>query len=138
MAQFPQVAIDFAAFGLPAPQKILSKSQRLAFTFSGDVTPPVIADFLPVPGSPVARKQPITFDVTDADGFGRVMVLAKQASFEYVVHDGDAFLLGFAGSSTRLAIAGGWAYSIVPDSGWDVAPTIRIYAVDAKGNETPG
>jgi len=137
MAQFPQALGWTAADAAIAPQRIESLAQRLAFTFSGDTAPPLIANFLPVPGSAIARKQPITFDVTDANGFGRIMVLAKQSSFEYVIHDGDAFLLGFAIDSTRIAIASGFAYSVVPDSGWEVAPTIRIFAVDAAGNETP-
>lgn len=137
MAQFAQALGFTPAEALPSSQRILPHAQRSAFTFSGDTTPPLIANLLPVPGSEVARSQALTFDVTDADGFGRVIVSVKQGAFEFMVHDGDDFLQGFAVDSTRLVIAGGWSYSVIPDSGWDIAPTIRIFAVDAVGNETP-
>ena len=137
MAQFDQVLGWTPADAANAPQTVNPHPSRLAFTFSSDTTPPLIANLLPVPGAEVGRNEPITFDVTDADGFGRIMVIVKQGLFEFLVHDGDSFVQGFTVNSTRLPISNGYAYSVVPDSGWDIAPTVRIFAVDAAGNETP-
>lgn len=93
------------------------------------VSPPTIEEL--APGSP------LVFDVTDNIGLRRVFVGVRLPlrGAEDVVHQGDRFAAGYAASSTRVAISGGWRYSVVRAGGWPENPTLDVYAIDTGGTE---
>lgn len=99
-------------------------------------SPPTIGSFTPASSSSITRTGTVQFDVTDADGFSAIVVVAQLASgLNEVVHDGSAFRGPFAGSSTRTPITGGYRYVISYDSpGWPTSSVLfRIQAVDVYG-----
>jgi len=128
----PEVVENFYGGGrnLNKPGGIL----RLGIT-GGDTTPPVIDNFDPVVGTPLARNASVRFDVTDEISLRRVIVLATLGGETYVVHDGFAFRGDFSNLSTRSAIANGWRYTVKRNGGWVDAPTFEVCAIDTSGNE---
>lgn len=104
----------------------------------GDVTPPVVSAFDPAPGAQIQRTAPIEFDVTDDSGsFARIFVVAlfKATGAQEVVHDGDAFVGFYTATSSRVPITNGFRYTVARFGGWPAAPTIRVFPIDAAGNE---
>lgn len=102
---------------------------------SGDSTAPVIGNFDPPVGTPLARSQLVTFDVTDETLLVRCVVIVELAGEVYVVHDGDRFCGSFTNYSSRSAISGGFHYSVRPNGGWTHAPRFEVLAFDTGGNE---
>jgi hypothetical protein len=103
-----------------------------------DTSVPVVGNFNPAPGTPVARTGPISFEVTDDSGdFRRIFVVAyfPATGVTEVVHDGDGFRGHYAAGSSRTMIAGGFRYTLLRTSGWPGAPTIQTFAIDRAGNE---
>lgn len=103
-----------------------------------DTTAPIVSNFDPAPGTPIARTAAVSFDVTDESGdFRRIFVVAfyPTTGMTEVVHDGDAFRGHYAASSSRTMIAGGFRYSVLRTGGWPGAPTIQTFAIDRAGNE---
>lgn len=101
-----------------------------------DITPPVISNVSPAPGSNITQTTTISFDATDNVGFRRLMVLAEYPDGSYeVVHDGDAFSQMFSSQSTMVIIPNGYHYSLGRTIYWPGSPIIRIFAIDASGNE---
>jgi len=100
-----------------------------------DSTPPTIGSYNPTPGTPIHTYRPIAFTVTDNGDLRRVMVIVSYASGAVdVAHDGDAFRGLYFGS--RVAVAGGWRYTVARGGGWPAAPTFEVRAIDTAGNET--
>lgn len=99
--------------------------------------PPVLGNILPIVGTPIAKDQAVTFDVTDTGNMRRIIVTVTQSDtgVAEVVHDGDGFRGYYAVLAGRTAIAGGWHYSVRRSGGWTGAPTFRVYAFDVTGNE---
>jgi hypothetical protein len=103
-----------------------------------DSVAPVVGGVTPAPGTPISATTPVSFEVTDDQGaFRRVLVGVELSGVVELVHDGDAFLGNYAGGgSTRNPIAGGFAYTILRDGGgWPSSPTVRVWAIDLRGNE---
>ena len=101
-----------------------------------DVTPPVVANQSPAPGTAIAADNPITFEVTDDSGaFARVIVSVTIAGVTEVVHDGTQFRGYYSSSSSRSMISGGWSYTVLRTGGWPSAPTFEVFAIDSSGNE---
>lgn len=106
-----------------------------------DSTPPQITNLTPAAGSSLDANEPITLDVTDETGFGRVAILASFSDgiggeIVEVVHDGDAFRGNYLGViNLRTNITDGFRFTILRDGGWTAAPTFEFLAVDAGGNE---
>jgi hypothetical protein len=103
-----------------------------------DASVPVVGNFNPAPGTPIARTGPISFEVTDDSGdFRRIFVVAffPATGVTEVVHDGDGFRGHYAAGSSRTMIAGGFRYTLLRTSGWAGAPTIQTFAIDRAGNE---
>lgn len=98
-----------------------------------DVSPPTVSNFIPEPGTPLALLQAISFDVTDNEGFGRVLVMAKFRGVAELVHDSATFAPGYSGS--MVPIVGGQRFTIRRTRGWSSPPTISVYAIDHNGNE---
>jgi len=103
----------------------------------GDVTPPVVTHFDPVPGTPINATTPLSFRVTDNSGVLRRALLVVQflgRGIVEVVHDGDHFSGNYLG--TRAAIADGYQFSgVLRVGGWPSTPTLRAYVTDVAGNE---
>lgn len=98
-------------------------------------TPPSIANFVPEAGTQIIANGPIQFEVTDAEGLSRIVVLASFADGTYdVVHDGDVFSPKYA-ASTKTPVSGGFLYVLAPTIRWIGNPTIRIIATDVAGSE---
>lgn len=97
-------------------------------------TPPVVSNVSPAPGA-IASAEPVTFDVTDANGLRRVLVTAAFAGLptEELVYDGT-FRQLYA-QSTTTAITDGLRFSLVRHPGWPSAPTITVYPFDTRGAE---
>jgi len=102
-----------------------------------DATPPTIDNFSPAVGTPIERNTPISFDVTDASGLQRVMVLVQLRGDLVCVHDGERFRGNFTNYSSRVSIADGWRYTVRPNGGWTSAPSFELLAYDTDGNEAP-
>lgn len=97
-------------------------------------TPPVVSNVSPAPGA-IASTEPVTFDVTDANGLRRVLIAAAFAGLptEELVYDGT-FRQLYA-QSTTTPIADGLRFSLVRHPGWPSAPTITVYPFDTRGAE---
>lgn len=103
-----------------------------------DLTPPELTDISPTPGTGMAATTPVTFNVTDAGGGLRRVLLVASFSFSEapeLVHDGATFTPPYASHSTRTPVAGGYAYSLLRKGGWPSAFTLTPFAVDTAGNE---
>lgn len=103
-----------------------------------DDSPPVVGNFNPTPGTPLARMAPVSFDVTDDSGELRLIFIVAffpSTGVTEVVHDGAGFRGFYAASSSRVMIAGGFRYTVLRSGGWLAAPTIQTFALDRAGNE---
>lgn len=101
-----------------------------------DTTPPVVGNFVPTPGTPLARQDSISFDVTDASPIKVLIVGARFADGTYeIIHDGVDFAPRYAGFSSRVAISGGFHFDVRRRLGWLSGPTIIVWPVDDAGNE---
>lgn len=102
---------------------------------ASDVTVPAITNLSPAEGSTLATSGAVSFDVTDASGLSLVIVLIEYASGECeCAFDGTSFAENFAPGSSKTTITNGFTFSIARFGGWRMAPTIRVRAVDTKGN----
>lgn len=104
----------------------------------GTGVPPVVDNFDPPKGATIERTERISFDVTDDSGlFARILVAVSYDGIgdTDLVHDGDRFTAVYATRSSRVAIPNGYRYTIGHVSGWPSAPRVRIFPVDAEGNE---
>lgn len=103
-----------------------------------DTTLPVVTIVSPAPSTNISGTTPLVFDVTDNGAFRRIAVRLKFTGQNWeFVHDGDAFSPGYQANSTRVAISGGFRYSVRKDGGWPVGqvPRLTVYAIDTGGNE---
>lgn len=103
-----------------------------------DSTAPVVSNYSPAPGATINPGDSITFDVTDNSGsFARIMVVAwyRDTGVQEVIHDGDGFTGYFTSTSSRVIISGGYRYTVARFGGWEHSPTIRVFPIDAAGNE---
>lgn len=109
-------------------------AQRFAVVLAGDNTvPQVVAT--PASGTPISPSDAVQLDVTDETGLRRVIIMVQISNERYVVHDGDVFCGFFSNLSSRVAIPGGWRYSIKRSGGWSSSPAFYVSAVDQGGNE---
>jgi len=139
MAQHTQALGFVYADAAVVPQRILSKTQREAFTFTTgvpDTTAPVVDNFSPANGATIAATDPIFFDTTDDRSvFARVLVAVTQGDTTELAHDGDNFLAPYDTLSTRTNITDGFRYRLRRDGGWVDTATVRVFAIDPSGNE---
>lgn len=103
---------------------------------AGSAEPPTVVFVEPTPPNLPSPGRSIVLEVTDADGFAALLVLAEYGTGAYeVVHDGDAFAQVYAAQSTRVSIAGGYRYTLKRAGGWfGERVTIRVVAVDVYGD----
>lgn len=111
-------------------------------TVTADVTAPVVSNVTPTAGTGIYSTDTVGFDVTDAGGFRRVMLVADFAAninrdaIKEVIHDGTSWGPNYTGSpNARAAITNGYRYTIRRVDGWPSAPTITPFAIDTSGNE---
>lgn len=138
----PLAAYAFTSLVRAGAERLLSPSYLLFIPEPpappADTAAPVVANFDPAPGTPIARTAAVSFDVTDESGdFRRIFVVTfyPATGATEVVHDGDAFRGHYAASSSRTMIAAGFRYSVLRTGGWPAAPTIQTFAIDRAGNE---
>lgn len=102
-----------------------------------DTTPPTVTLISPPAGSQILPAAPIVIEVTDATGLSAVVAWAEYGGVTFpaeVIHDGVDFKYAF-GTSTRIAIAGGYRYTVRRRAGWPSGRVdIKFRPVDDKGN----
>jgi len=102
----------------------------------GQSSPPVVSNLEPPAGSLVRPDTPISFDITDADGFSLIIPMMSLNDFttpEPVTNNLDGFEPLYQGS-TRTAITGGYHYVLRRKGGWTATPRLIIWAVDRVGS----
>ena len=103
----------------------------------GQSSPPVVSNLEPPAGSLVRPDTPISFDITDADGFSLIIPMMSLNDFttpEPVTNNLSNFEpLYQLGGSTRTPIADGYHYVIRRKGGWTATPRLIIWAVDING-----
>lgn len=101
---------------------------------AGDGVPPTVTLVSPTTGT-IEAFEPITFNVTDNDGLGSAIVVARfnARGIEEIVHQGERFGPAYAAQSTRVAIVGGFRYTVRRSGGWPESPAIDVYATDIAG-----
>jgi hypothetical protein len=101
-----------------------------------DITPPIVANFVPAPATTIARGGAIEFDVTDDIGLALIdiKVLYTNGDKE-VAFDEEGFSSRFAAKSTKTAITGGWHFKLIRTGGWPAAPTIKVRPIDGGLNQ---
>lgn len=103
-----------------------------------DTTEPTLTVLSPLANTTIAKTTPVNFEVTDAGGLRRVMVVASFPGLELleVVHDGNAFGPRYQTSeNVRTVIDDGFRYAVLRRGGWPMSPTLRVYPIDTSGNE---
>lgn len=97
-------------------------------------SPPVVTLITPAEGV-IDADTPIVIEVTDADDFSALIVVAEMPAVEIadLVHDGTEFKPAYVAGSTREAITDGWRYTILRRTAWPAAPTITVHPVDTLG-----
>lgn len=104
---------------------------------ASDAVPPEVSNVSPDPALPISRGTVLSFDVTDNVGIAAVWIGATfpRIAKREVVHDGDGFGPGYAGS-TKTPITGGFHFEIRRVGGWPrgQSPRLSIEAVDTAGN----
>lgn len=88
------------------------------------------------PGVNILPNQPITFNITDDEGFRDlyVMVSFPLLGITDVVHNGTEFLAHYSNpSNTRVPIPFGYQYTILRDGGWTSELSLVTYVVDLDG-----
>lgn len=106
---------------------------------AGGGAAPVIDNFDPPVGTPLARSDSVSFDVTDDTGLLRGEVFVTLGGDTFVVHDGDNFRGQFANLSSRSPIvaglSSGFRYTVRRNGGWIESPTFEVHATDTSGQE---
>lgn len=104
--------------------------------------PPVVTNFDPALAATVDKFRTISFDVTNVSGLYRRIVVFVQypgiTTYD-VAHDGSRFGDRYlqAQFNTKVAIAGGFRYTLLRKDGWPLSPRIVPIAIDTVGNENP-
>lgn len=98
---------------------------------------PIISNISPASGSSIVADQPVSFDVTEADGIAFVFVYVQEGATAEpcLVYDGSAFVGRFIEDSTVTVIGStGFSFSLVPTGGWASARVeITVKAVGSGG-----
>jgi hypothetical protein len=107
------------------------------FTVVVTPSPPVISNITPSAGTTITVATPIEFDITDTEGFTRIIVEASFVGTVEVenVHNGTTFSSLYVAGSTRTVIDNGFHYSLVRNPQWPGNITLNTYAVDIQGTE---
>lgn len=104
-----------------------------------DLTAPVIGNILPAPGTSIDPDDEISFEVTDDSGdFARIIAGVHFPDGDgetLIAHNGNGFIGSFAGNSSRVAIVGGFRYTLQRFGGWPSRPAPVVFVVDAAGND---
>lgn len=104
-----------------------------------DLTAPVIGNVLPAPGASIDADEEISFEVTDDSGnFARIVAGVHFPDGDgetLIAHNGNGFIGSFVGYSSRVAIAGGFRYTLQRLGGWPSRPAPVVFVVDASGND---
>lgn len=110
-------------------------------TVTLDTTAPVVGGFSPAVGGAVSQTQGITFNITDAAGFNRIVILAQFPNIKMyeVIHDGDAFAQRYPASvgNVKTVIANGFSFTVLREEGWPASPKLIPMGVDTSGNLNP-
>ncbi len=104
-------------------------------TNTGDVTPPTVTDFDPAPGVELDSDSAVSFTISDASGaYAGIFVSVAFATGDVETAFQGSSFRGRYGGSARIAVPGGWRFTLRRSGGWQARPTLLIDVVDAKGN----
>lgn len=101
---------------------------------------PVISNVTPAAASAIATNDMVGFDITDPEGFVRILLVADFPGLgvREVIHDGQSFSPNYSGfGNSRVVITNGFRFTILRGGGWPVSPVIIPYAIDTTGQENP-
>lgn len=116
-----------------------SEEATKAFTTSpgvspGDAVDPVVTV---ISTSPIKRYDPWIVDVTDDQALAIVLIsvtLRDLGTPPEVAFDGVAFTSQYSPGSTKVAISGGFRFTLHRADGWISSPSFSVLAVDTGGN----
>lgn len=112
-----------------------------AFDFLGGLggVPPLVSNISPAGGTGIQKETLLSFDVTvSASNFFReIIVIADfpNLRLKEIIHMDDAFGPQYSLNSSRVAITGGYRFSVMRNAGWPGSPTILVKAIDVQGAE---
>lgn len=98
---------------------------------------PVLANIAPSAATIIPSDLALSFELTSSPSLQREMVFVRfpGAGIEEVIWDGSAFTSRYASRSTRVAITGGYKYTVIRTPVWPDSPQIAIYAVNTSAEE---
>lgn len=121
----------FQAGVLSFPADAVVGALWIVVTTGPTPVPPTITYVTP-PGQ-VPQNGSIVFDITDVDSGYTAFIFARmQDASQEVVFDGALFAAYYA-TSSRVAIANGYRYTVRRHGGWPSDFTIRANAIDTTG-----
>jgi hypothetical protein len=135
---------DRDAYEIPGLHPLTSagwtRSQATYFIFGGvtpEPTTPVVDNVDPPAGTAIAPADPLSFDVTDPDGFAAILLSAEFPNVpgEELVFNGTNFTEPYAAGSTRVAVAEGFHFELRRAGGWPGPPSLTVYPFDSLGTE---
>lgn len=100
----------------------------------GDAVDPVVTV---ISTSPIKRYDPWIVDVTDDQALAIVLIsvtLRDLGTPPEVAFDGVAFTSQYSPGSTKVAISGGFRFTLHRADGWISSPSFSVLAVDTGGN----
>lgn len=120
------------------PEYTVIQCSPTVYGASGPPSPPEISNFIPATGSQITRQQMLQFDVTDFNGFTRILLRATYPNLgvSEVIHDGYQFGYHYSNvGNTFMQIIDGYRYTVLRDGGWPESPIITPFAIDIDGTE---
>lgn len=142
LSELPVGQIDFHAvpfFEVPTPDIPTSNIELIGGVPTPPTpTAPTISNVQPAAATAIASTDPVSFDITDPEGFVRILLVADfpLLGIREVIHDGTSFSPNYTGfGNARTAITNGFSYSVLRKGGWPVSPIIIPYAIDTTGQE---
>lgn len=102
---------------------------------------PAVSNWSPAPQTAITINNTISFDVTDASGlFRRILVLVQFTGLEIydTAFDGSTFGQRYLGpGNSKVAITNGFRFTLLREGGWPASPRIVPVAINQTGQENP-
>jgi hypothetical protein len=137
----PLAAVTLGQHFLVDENGVIEDDGALGFSAAASsATPPVISNVVPAVASAIGPTDILSFDVTDSEGFVRILLVADfpGIGIREVIHDGFSFSANYSTfGNSRSVITNGFHYTMLRSGGWPVSPVIIPYAIDTTGRENP-
>ena len=99
---------------------------------------PLVTNFQPTAGTPIAQNQPIEFDILRATSLAALVIVVDyfETGAREVAFDKEGFSLNYAQDSTMTVITDGKHVHLKRRGGWFRSPRIIVTAADTNGNSS--